>query len=202
LTHDLDSIDGSSQPDRASIEGEAILATIRSNLLESYEALSTEESHRLVRLLRDYPDSCAWLLDDHLSKVLVSQIPRMVKRILRFQPIVVPAVPDAAVNAYLREAVRAYWFGLFQAAVSLARAALEHALRQRVPYGEQQRWSLDMLIEAADRGKLLAPAELQLATQVQHIANRVLHSKPCRPDEAFDALVSARGVMETLYGRA
>jgi serine/threonine protein kinase len=58
---------------------------------------------------------------------------------------------------------------------------------------------LDTLIEAAGRCRLLDSPELHLATQVQRSRNRVLHAGLCNAGDAFDVLVSARGVLEALY---
>ena len=67
------------------------------------------------------------LLDDHLCTLLVSEIPRMVKRCVRLGKITA-TTPVRPVNVYLREAARAHLVGLNQAQVALARAAVEQAL--------------------------------------------------------------------------
>lgn len=175
------------------------MGLVRSALLESLETLSSEDNERLCAWLRDYPDACGRLLDDHISKLLVRGVPDKVRRVLRFQPVLTAQVPDRAVHVFLQEAVRSYLYAHFQAAVALARAAVEQALRTRVPYADVGNWTLDTLIDGAGRFRVLEPAALQLATEVQHAGNSVLHGKACHEGTAFDTLAKARGVPEALY---
>jgi hypothetical protein len=199
-TSDVDVGDELAQANPVAVDAEKIMSRVRGALFDSFETLSSEENEQLCAWLRDYPHACAHLLDDHISKLLVGRVPEMVRRILRFEPIATAGIPDTVVNVFLQEAVRSYLYGHFQAAVALARAAVEHALRATVPYAAVGNWTLDTLIEAAGRFKLLDAAELQLATEVQHAGNRVLHRQACDETVAFDTLVKSRGVLEVLWG--
>lgn len=201
LTYDVDFGDDLREADPAAVESERLMKIVRSALLESLETVSSEDNEGLCAWLRDYPDACADMLDDHISKLLVGSVPEMVRRLLRFQPIVGSKVADKVVNVYLSEAMRSYLYGHFQAAVALSRAALEQALRATVPYALAQGWTLDALIDAAGRFRVLDPAQLQMATEVQHAGNRVLHGTACDDKEAFDILVKGRGVVEALFGK-
>ncbi len=187
------------EPDQVALGAEDLMETVRSALLASHERLSTQSENELTEALRKYPAAREWLLDDHLCKSLIRQVPLMVGRISRLEPIVAQRVPDDAVNSFLQEAVRSYSFGLFQATVALAGAAMEHALRERVPYADVNSWLLDDLITAAGRFKILNTGSFQLAKQVQRARNHVLHGTPCESEAAFDTLASARGVLEALY---
>ena len=174
---------------------------IQAVVLNSYEVLVSHEDHASPVFQIDR-NAAGWLLDDYLSKLMVSRIPQTVTRAMKFDHIVVDNLPRSEVQLYLREAVPSYLFGLDQAAVALARAAIELALRERVPYADVNSWLLDKLIEAASRFKLLAPATLQHATDVQHLGNGVLHGSPCNPDDVFDVFVKTRLVLEALYSKA
>lgn len=139
-------------------------------------------------------------LDDYFSRALVSRVPEIVNRLMTFERLRVRELPSDPVRLYLREAIRCYVLGLVQACIALTRAALEQALRERIPYANRNLWSLDELIEAARRFKRLSPEHLQLATDVRHIGNQVLHRSPCADAEACEGLVKTRLVIETLYG--
>jgi hypothetical protein len=178
----------------------ALIRRLEGILLESYEALSVEEGMQVHQVFSAEGDACEYLLDDYFSRHLVSKIPEIIARVMRFDPILVYTLPAGPVNAYLREAVRCYVHGLHQGAVVLARAAMELGLRERVPYALQNRWTLDELVDASGRFKVLDGAHLQMATDVQHCGNEVLHQKPCSPNNAYEALMKARAVLEQLFG--
>lgn len=169
-------------------------------LVESLIGLSSKDCERVHHGLSTAGDACAYMLDDYFARHLVAQMPSIVVRIRRFEPVVVPDGPPKLVNLYLSEAVRCYIFGLNQGAVTLARAAVEQGLRERVPYAGQMEWTLKELIKAAEKFKLLEPAYLQMAKNVQNRGNQVLHSKPCDSGMAREALNSARAVLENLLG--
>ena len=140
-----------------------------------------------------------YCLDDYFTRQLLDDIPAIVQRVMKFEQIVVAKVPTGPVNVYLREAVRCHIHGLHQGAVTLARAAMEQGLRERVPFAAQNRWTLDELVDAAARFAILKPVHLQMATDVQHSGNRVLHQHPCTVNEASDVLTKARAVLEALF---
>jgi hypothetical protein len=185
-----------------SAEDSAAIRKLQEMLLESLAGLSSQECERVHRAFSELGDTCEYMLDDYFARHLVDEVPAIVARILRFEPVVVPDVPTGPANVYLREAVRCYVFGLNQGAVTLARAAIEQGLRERVPYAGRERWSLDELINAAARFKALDAAHLQMARDVQRWGNDVLHSKPCTSDVACEALTKARAVLESLFGRS
>ena len=76
---------------------------------------------------------------------------------------------------------------------------MEQGLRERVPFAAENRWTLDELIDAAAKFSLLTSVHLQMATDVQHSGNRVLHQQPCNANQASDALTKARAVLEELF---
>jgi hypothetical protein len=180
-------------------EMRAMLHVLQTMVLESYESVSLLEREGAVHILREQPESCAYLLDDYFSRLVVGRVPDMVRRTMRFDPIAATTPPAPAVNVCLREAVRSFLFGLFQAAVALARAALERALRERIPYASVNNWQLEDLIRAAATFRALEPSAVQFATDVRLAGNTVLHGEQCSETLAFDVLVKARGVLEALY---
>jgi len=174
-----------------------MMAALQSVLLDSYESLSSEQTKNVMG---EYRDACEWLLDDYFCRKLLAEIPDMVQRLLRFDEIVVGQAPSETVQVYHRQAVRSYVFGLHQAAVALARAALEQALREQLPKVFSGLPTLDSLLDAAAKCRLVTVETLQTASDVQHAGNRVLHRRPCDSQESFDVLVKTRAVLEVLYG--
>jgi hypothetical protein len=76
---------------------------------------------------------------------------------------------------------------------------MEQGLRERVPFAAQNRWTLDELIDAAAKFNVVKPMHLQMATDVQHSGNGVLHQQPCSAEQASEVLTKARVVLEELF---
>jgi hypothetical protein len=201
LSESLDDFDReyAALEETAAGDDRAILAKLETILVESYEVLSPDEYERVHQVFMARPSLCEYCLDNHFSRRLLRDLPQIVQRVMKFEPIVVAKVPTGPVNVYLREAVRCHIYGLHQGAVTLARAAMEQGFRERVPFAAQNRWTLDELIDAAGKFNTLERAHLQMATDVQHCGNRVLHQQPCSADQAADALTKARAVLEALF---
>lgn len=200
LDQDYSVISEETASERLSGDDRALLQKLQAMLVESYESLSTRECERVHFFFRKSPDACKYELDDYFARFLVSQVPDIVKRVMQFEPVAISKAPGAPANVYLREAMRCYFFGLHQGAVTLARAAVEQALREQVPYARVNDWTLDALIDAAGRFKVLSPEHQQLATDVQHIGNKALHREPCSPHDASEVLVKTRITLLALYG--
>ena len=116
-----------------SANDKALLAKLQGMLVESYEGLSSEECERVHMMFAASRDVCEYFLDDHFARRLVDDVAQIVQRIMKFEPITVSTMPIGPVNVYFREAVRCHVHGLHQGAVTLARAAMEQGLRERVP---------------------------------------------------------------------
>ncbi|MEK7281556.1 MAG: hypothetical protein AAB037_04295, partial [Chloroflexota bacterium] len=152
-----------------SVEGlyeknEPTMFTILSDLRRTARKLPTE-------LVRQFHDRVAWSLDDSLSRIMVSEIPRMVSRALQLEPLLLKQSTQADENPHIREATRCYLFGLFNASVALSRAALEQALDRKIPAllrGESREERLMTLIKTV-RASLLkhAPQICDLADKVR-----------------------------------
>jgi len=93
--------------------------------IDSVESLLPEDLAKLASLVRSRKDLLEWSLDDQYSRTLVKQIPKIVRRAQQLEPMYVKKTLQGPVETYLREATRAYLFGLFQASVALSRSALE-----------------------------------------------------------------------------
>lgn len=176
-----------------------LLRQLQEQLFDARATLSTEDSARLVEALAARPDVCGSFLDDLYSRDLVKQVPKFVKRTLRFDPMVTTRLPHGPVNTYLRQAMQSYVHGLFLGTVVLARAALEFALSERVPDAGTGSYSLEALITAASRYKLLDNYLVGLAGDVRVKGNIVLHQCPIEAHEALDVFTKARTVIEALY---
>src|SRR5262245_34716007 len=124
-------------------EDRALLSKLQHKLVDSYESLSTEESERILGMFSANRRVCEYFLDDHFTRRLVDEVPRIIERIMKFEPIIVAKPARGSANIYLQEAVRSHIYGLHQAAVSLARAAIEQGLNERVPYAAENHWTLD-----------------------------------------------------------
>jgi hypothetical protein len=171
---------------------EQVLQALGADLVESHMVLSPPGDQTETGVFDEH------LMDDHYSRTLLAQIPKMVRRTLRLGR-VSGRSPAGTVNVYLREAARAYVMGLHQATVALARSALEQALRECIRLPGAEGWLLDRLLEGADKCKVLEPASLQSAKRVQRVGNAVIHGGPCDENAAFSVLSSARTVLEVLY---
>jgi hypothetical protein len=155
--------------------------------------------------LRGRRDAAESLLDDFLSRYFVEQVPKIARRALRFETIVAKYEPGRTAVRYLAEAARAFVFGLNQAAMALARSAIEQALVERLPRlppDVEKPPSLEQYITAAERWKILTSEGEQLAHEVRLAANRVLHVAPGSSEDAFDALVKTRRVLEIVFSAA
>src|SRR2546425_12930032 len=118
---DQEGSESTGQSEAMSSKDKALLAKLQGMLVESYEALSTDECERVHMMFAASRDVCEYFLDDHFARRLVDDIPQIVQRIMKFEPITVSKMPIGPVNVYLREAVRCHINGLHQGAVTLAR---------------------------------------------------------------------------------
>ncbi len=137
-------------------------------------------------------------LDHALCRHFVSNIPSMVERLLKFDLVITEGSHNEEVRIYFQQATYCYVLGLSVAAVAVARACLEQALREEVPYAEGL--DLQALIGAAGKYKKLDGAHIQMARVVQRIGNKVLHKKACSDSEALESIDNVRAVVEHLYG--
>ena len=108
---------------------------------------------------------------------------------------------------YLRQAAKCYIFGLPQAAIALARAALEDCLRKKLAkmYGKSTVAQADLKdwIDDLVRTKGLSRGGGTLAHKVRVAANEVLHpdDEVAEPPDALGAIEAARAIIMELSRR-
>ena len=158
-------------------EREALLRSVE----QLYQGTSPTKFLAVYKLLRTYAGklptettkelraSAESQLDECLSRLTVSEIPRMVTRALQLEPMLIEQ-GHADENPYLGEATRCFLFGLFNASVALSRSALEQAFYKRVPLilqGGSKDDRLQVLIKTA------RTSVLKQTTEVCDVADRV-----------------------------
>ena len=149
------------------------------------------------------PEGLEPFYNEFYCKVFLEQIPKMAERTRRLPTLHTKTPVDRATNLYLREASRSYILGIWDAAVALARAAveqvLEERLKQTVP-GLQG--GLDEMMKLAERFRILDREQLSAAGRVQRRGNMVLHKGQANEDDAWSTIVDVRAVVAYLHGAA
>ncbi len=173
------------------------------NFLASKESVTGDDwstaRHSLDELLSTLDTDLENDVNWHITRALLQRVPSYVDRTLKLAELVGrPTTPRVA--SYLREATQCYIYGLFQASIALARAAIEQALKERVYNitGPSHTKLPDLIEEARKLGVLDAPHS-EAATFVMLRGNELLHGDPTSPDRARDCLERARGVLEHLF---
>ncbi len=176
-----------------------LLDTLR---IDSVESVLPEKLSMFVRQLHSRKNALEYSLDDHYSRYFLREVPKIVKRALKLEPLFIRKPIAERVEIYVREATRAYLFGLFQASIALARSALEESLKGHLRADAPmlaQSDELLVLLRAAALSKLLNGALLQSAHDVRKAANAVLHGSRCGDMDAFEVLIKTRKVLDALH---
>ena len=143
-------------------------------------------------------------LDEVYCRDLLKAIPDIVERTRSLSRLTLSGVSDSESFAYLREAANCFIFGLPQAAVALARAGLEDALRKKAAtiFGKQAVAETE-LKDLIDRHgvRLLSRKGVSLAHKVRLAGNVVLHQKVTATPDALEVIEAARVVILELAGR-
>jgi hypothetical protein len=126
-----------------------------------------------------------WL--DHIySKDLLKGVPGMVKRTRQLQRLPCAGLPESVALAHLTESSNCYVRGLFRATITLARAAVEAALRvgaEKVLRTDLREVDLKKVIDCcgkvvkSDGKRLLTPEGIERAHLVRKDANAILHKQ-------------------------
>jgi hypothetical protein len=144
------------------------------------------------------------LLDELYSRELLRNVPDFVERTKALQAMVFPDPRNEAWFVYLKESANCYIFGLPQASVGLARAALESRLKEvcAKQFGSNaaEIAGLDVLINEYGPRMNLSAATLKKADWVRIAANRVLHGKPSTSAEALAVFEKVRELLVSLSG--
>jgi len=145
------------------------------------------------------------ILDQLYSRELLQAVPEIVQRT---QSLADVTLSRGSVESfvYLREAANCFILGLPQAAVALARAAVEVPLRKAASkqFGEKAVAGLGLfeLLNLGARGRLLSKEAMNSAHKVRLAADKVLHEGPTTTTEALEVLEAARAVVAELTAKA
>ena len=145
------------------------------------------------------------LLDEFYCRDLLKAVPAIVERTIKLSHLTLSGISNSEF-VYLREAANCYVFGLPEAAVALARAAVEDCLRSKLAkfFGKDAVGRADLknlLDELAPRGKMLSREGRILAHKVRVAANGVLHPPATEQLDAMAVIEDARAVILELSRR-
>jgi hypothetical protein len=134
-------------------------------------------------------------LDVFYCRELLREVPGIVERTRDLAELTLVGISGESF-VYLREAANCYIFGLAQAAVALARAAVEVPLRRAASktFGKKVVNGLglfDLLNDLAVRGSLLSREGIDRAHKIRLAADKVLHQEPTTSAEALEVVESA-----------
>jgi hypothetical protein len=139
-------------------------------------------------------------LDEVYCRDLLRDVPQFVERTLSFSKISLAGIAQGESLVYLKEAANCYIYGLSQAAIALARAALEIHLRSKASalLGRVVVAEMDLkdLIDDRRLAGVLRPDVRAKAHEVRMAANRVLHEEPATSDEALRVVEATRLVLK------
>jgi hypothetical protein len=111
-------------------------------------------------------------------------------------------VPKDDAMVYLHEAAHCYIYGLFQAAIALARAAVEASIRHRAKKllgaATCGVMTLAELLDDRRLARMLHRDVLRNAEKVRNLGNGVLHDEPLTADDALSAVEAARSVLGSI----
>ena len=177
--------------------------------------LFEEKGRRIAEWRQTFAPRLQQEWDDELIPTLVNQVysrdllravPGMVERTRKLSQLTLSEITDQQSFVYLREAANCYILGLPQAAIALARAAVEARLRTAVSKTLGKSTVGDaglhkIINDFAVRLQLLPPKGKELANKVRTAGDDVLHKKPADSVSALEVLEAARAVILELGGR-
>ena len=143
------------------------------------------------------------LLDEFYCRDFLKGVPAIVERTIKLSRLTLSGISDSGF-VYLREAANCYIFGLPEAAVALARAAVEDCLRSKLAkfFGKNavaETKLKSLLDDLAPR--VLSRKGLTLAHKVRVAANSVLHPPATEQLDAMAVIEDARAVILELSRR-
>jgi hypothetical protein len=146
------------------------------------------------------------MLDELYSRDLLREVPKIVERTRSLSQVALSNVLERESFVYLREAANCYILGLPQAAVALARAAIEVPLRSAASqqFGAAavgDAGLFKIIDDYAVRGRLLSRTGLNLAHKVRIAADTVLHEQATTTDNALETIEAARAVIVELEAK-
>jgi hypothetical protein len=154
-------------------------------------------------------------LDEPYCRDLLRAVPEMVRRTRALAELALPSATSSESLVYLRESASCLIFGLSQAAVALARAAVESRLREayaKLPginaYATRD-IKLDDLISNLSKffnlskgATGLSPEAESWARRVQKAGNNVLHDSHIEVEETLGVFEAARSMILSMGEKA
>lgn len=186
---------------KTNIAVQQLLDSSLGRLLEWRKTFAPSKDNAAAKWLFETPGA----LDQVYSRELLRAVPGIVQRT---QSLADLTLSRGSVESfvYLREASNCFILGLPQAAVALARAAVEVPLRQVTSkqFGEKAVDGLGLfeLLKLANRGRLLSREAMASAHTVRVAADKVLHEGPTTTSEALEVLEAARPVVAAVTSKA
>jgi hypothetical protein len=141
----------------------------------------------------------------HYAFELLDVLQRIRENTFVFTAPPIKGIAGTDVVALLREATRAYLFRLQRSSVSLCRALIEAALRERVDPSEllnerfqSKKGEVECLINVAARRRILTQELSGRAHRIRIAGNRALHGPEPTDTEAWGVLLDTRAVVEVV----
>lgn len=181
-------------------EAQFYLERIAEELIEGREAFTSECFEVLESALRNQPEILEGEIDRILTTRALSGIRGMVTRVVSLSKLDPVRIPSDQTAVYVREAAKAYVYGLFQASAAISRAALEQAIKEvlsRQGTGESI-WFQKLLKKLKETGALEEGIIDQIGKTAEK-ANRVIHEGPTDRSGAFEILFESRALIVQVY---
>ena len=142
----------------------------------------------------------------HYAYELVDALERTVKRSLALEILPVSENAPMEVRRYMKEATRAYLYGLDRASVALCRACVEAALRAKLSalgmMENEAPLELEQMISRASRSPLRLGGPLIMAAhEVRLHGNAVMHFRRDSEVKAKEMVDRMRTVVDGLFGQ-
>ena len=145
-------------------------------------------------------------LDEYFTRLALRDVAEVVRRIKRLRALQVNSLPQPKIGTYFAQAVCSYLYGLPDAAVLIARSALQFSLEEAfrrqtgaIPRAADQKGYLETLIDEASTTGLLAPHLTQIAHSIRKAGNAVGHERSTSDEAAGRTLAQTRQVIQNLY---
>jgi hypothetical protein len=145
-------------------------------------------------------------LDEYFTRLALGDVAEVVGRIKQLRALHVRTLPQPKIGTYFAQAVCSYLYGLPDAAVLIARSALQFSLEEvfrrrsgAIPRAGDRKGYLETLIDEASTTGLLAPHLAQTAHSIRKAGNAVGHERSTSHDAAGRTLAQTRQVIQYLY---
>jgi Domain of unknown function (DUF4145) len=192
---------------RSNLDAQKIHDTILAMLVEWHETFAPWPQNDPDTAVHERCDKILTspvLLDEFYCRDLLKEVPAIVGRTVKLSHLTLSGISGSEF-VYLREAAKCYIHGLPQAAVALARAALEDCLRKKFAkfWGKMAvaEKELKDLIDELARTKGLSREGRDWADKVREAGNAVLHAKGTDLPDPLTVIEMARKVILELSRR-